>query len=184
MRKEYTPVNLSDDQQEDVENSHYAVSSAPPPVVPSSLQQETTVYATSNNATVGITHDGKPILMAVAIPNSIRPPKVSYNDDHDEPAQITTKSILRRIGILLIGFVLTYMTFFESVLIILFGLVNYSYLELVLGLLWFLGTLGVLIGAFVGAYRGKWRYLVPGLVVQHFVGTLVRLFVDDKNEPY
>ena len=167
MRKQYVPVNLLEptNHGNDVEYQPQEAQQAMPStayVVP-----QTTAHTTS----------GEPILMAVAVPNSIRPPKVSHIEE--DATAITTRSIIRRISILIVGLVLTYLTFFESLMLIIFGYINGNYFELLLGLVWFAATICVLLGSFVGAYRGQWRLIVPGLVLQHFVGVLTRLLVTD-----
>jgi len=64
-------------------------------------------------------------------------------------------------------------------MLMIFGYLNGNYFELLLGFVWFAATICVLLGSFVGAYRGQWRLIVPGLVLQHFVGVLTRLLVTD-----
>ncbi len=64
-------------------------------------------------------------------------------------------------------------------MLMLMGYLSSNWFELILGFFWFGATLCVLLGSFVGAYRGQWRLIVPGLVLQHFVGVLTRLLVTD-----
>lgn len=165
MRKEYVPVNLSEpaNQGNDVEYHPQ--------------QTTTTAYVIPETTPTAHTEGGQPILVAVAVPNSIRPPKVT--NSQEDPTAITPKSILRRVSILVVGLVLTYLTFFESLMLMLMGYLSSNWFELILGFFWFGATLCVLLGSFVGAYRGQWRLIVPGLVLQHFVGVLTRLLVTD-----
>ena len=68
--------------------------------------------------------------------------------------------------------------------LILLGYQNGSGLELTLGILWFGATLAVFLGSCIGTYKGQWRFLVPGLVLQHFVGVMTRLLITDvPDEP-
>jgi hypothetical protein len=169
MRQAYVPVNLSDTinhGQEDIEQSQ---------------QSQQISYVTPIQTAT--TKDGQPILLAVAVPNTIRPPKVSYSeDDVSANATITPKSMLRRVCILIVGLFLTYITFFESLLLLLNGAITKNWFEIILGFLWFAATLALLVGSFVGAYRGQWRILVPGFVLQHICSILIRLFVTDIDD--
>jgi hypothetical protein len=198
-RNDYRPVHLSEDHHHDhhnynnnnvndIEHSHSHMN----PVTTKNDEQKQ----------IEQTEQTEPILMAVAIPDSIRPPKVSYIDNPTTNTNTTTttnhtnpnnanisnnsntiqslpKLFLRRILILIIGLILTYLTFLESLLLIIFGYANYAPIELILGLLWFGATLGVLLGSLIGAFKGQWRFLVPGLVLQYVVNILTKVLVTD-----
>ncbi len=169
-RNDYRPVNLSEDHHLQLNNN-----------------DDTTTNDIEQTVTTNNNEYGQPILMAIAIPDSIRPPKVSYIDNNNninnsqqtQSIQSFPKSFLRRLLILVVGIMITYLTFFESLLLILLGYANSSPMELILGLIWFGATLGVLIGSLIGAYKGQWRFLVPGLVLQYVVNILTKVLVSD-----
>jgi len=155
MKQQYVPVNLEESAQQ--------------------LQDlETQSNTTEDGRPVLMTEDGRPVLIAVAVPDTIRPPKVSYSDD-----SATEFSIIRSACIITIGIFLTYITFFESLLFMLAGAATSSWLEFFLGLVWFVATLGILAGSIIGFLKSKWRFLVPGLVLQHVMSTIIKIIVTD-----
>ena len=168
MRKAYVPVNLSEPENHGQDLEHQP--------------QEQTAYVLPSTTISARNDNGQPILVAVAVPNSIRPPKATHEEE--DPTVITVSSIIRRICILVIGLLLTCFTFFESLILMIYRYFDDNWFVSLLGLVWFGATLGVLVGSFIGAYRGQWRLLVPGLVLQHFVGVLTRLLVTDIDEDY
>ena len=202
---EYTPVHLSENnstttpaaassfgqqqgegQHAELQSSINVDCSATQPNQQQQFQQQSAMYyddATPAPASASASATTSPIVIAVAVPNTIRPPKVSLDDNYNTDPR---SFILRRFCIFVIGLALTYLTFFESIVLMLFGYVNGSFLELVLGVLWFAATIGVLIGSFVGAYRGKWRLLVPGLILQHIMGLATKMLISNipDNDGY
>ena len=167
MRKEYVPVNLSDEAANDGQDVE--------------LQGQSTAHAIpATTVSTKTTANGEPILLAVAVPNTIRPPQVIYNED--EQGNWTFGSFFERACILIFGLLLANITFFESLVLLVAGILEANWFETLLGLIWFGATLVVLVGTFIGAWRRKWKLLVPGLVLQYFIGILIRLFVTELPE--
>lgn len=110
--------------------------------------------------------DVEPILVATAVPHSIRPPQKNLKDE-------ANPSFLKRCSILLLGLYLAVLTFFDSFYFIEFNFG--SNIMILAGLMWLSSCVLLLLGSVVGFINGRWRMLVPGIIVSHVASFLIRL---------
>ena len=166
MQAGYVPVNNSESssaQGRDPESHSLQLQQQHDEHDPSS--GTTTHYISSSDTKIG--PNGQAIYSAVAVPDTIRPPKVSKSQIKEDP--ISIRSFSKRICILLIGLILSLMTFWECIEL-------FFARKVFLGFCFLGATVGLLIGTFVGVFRGQWRILVPGLILQHIVFTTLSFF--------
>mmetsp|Transcript_4877 Transcript_4877/g.7402 ORF Transcript_4877/g.7402 Transcript_4877/m.7402 type:complete len:195 (+) Transcript_4877:136-720(+) len=109
------------------------------------------------------------IAVAVAVPNTIRPPQLQTNV-HPSVA------FAKKLAILLCGLFLTILSFFDAWLF--FELKYWHKVSFTLAaVFWGISTICLLVGSFVGAYQGKWRYLAPGIVMSHIASFIIGLIL-------
>lgn len=124
--------------------------------------------STSKSTNVDHQQDDHPILVATAVPHSIRPPQIYL--DHDKPPSFSKKA-----SILVCGLLFAFMSFIDSVVYIEFSLG--SKIKLFAGLLWLLSCITLLLGSIVGFMRGQWRMLAPGIIASHLAAFMIRLVI-------
>mmetsp|Transcript_10909 Transcript_10909/g.15889 ORF Transcript_10909/g.15889 Transcript_10909/m.15889 type:complete len:156 (+) Transcript_10909:132-599(+) len=105
--------------------------------------------------------------VAVAVPNSIRPPKVVPADSN--PASTRVK----KLSILMVGLFVSYMNFVQAIVFIYLGFGNK--IMVTAGTVWFLSAVSLLLGGIYGAFKGQWRMLVPGILLSHLSSFVVRM---------
>ena len=107
------------------------------------------------------------IIAAVAVPNTIRPPKVTTST---HPSVIFAK----KLAILLCGLFLAFISFLDSWIFFqmkLWHRLSFS----IAAIFWAISTISLVCGSCLGAYKGKWRYLAPGIVTYHVAAFTVDL---------
>lgn len=106
------------------------------------------------------------VITAVPVPNTIRPPRVVKSD---HPGVTMVKRLL----ILLSGLFIAYLSFIDS--IILWGINSWHKWEFTIAACFcFLATFFLVMGSIVGAYKGQWRFIAPGIVLFYAASFVVR----------
>lgn len=106
------------------------------------------------------------VITAVPIPNTIRPPRVVKSD---HPGVTMVKRLL----ILLSGLFIAYLSFIDS--IILWGINSWHKWEFTIAACFcFLATFFLVVGSIVGAYKGQWRFIAPGIVLFYAASFVVK----------
>jgi hypothetical protein len=107
------------------------------------------------------------IAVAVAVPNTIRPPQLQTNI---HPAVAFAK----KLAILLCGLFLSFVSWIDASVFI--QLKNWHKVSFTLAaVFWTISTICLLVGSFVGFYKGKWRYLAPGIVMSHIASFIISM---------
>ena len=186
----YTPVNFTGNNDEE------SVSFIPTGVLASSASSnsnnhhlmysiddtdDTTAFTSNENVSTSIKYQTQNqqgqqgqqghevIAVAVAVPNTIRPPQLQTNI---HPAVTFAK----KLAILLCGLFLTCASLFDAW--IFFELKSWHKVSFTLAaVFWTISTICLLVGSFVGFYKGKWRYLAPGIVMSHIASFIIRLIM-------
>ena len=112
-----------------------------------------------------------PVIVAIAIPDTIRPPQIRKQV---HPAVKTVKKLsIFLTGMLMawIFYVDAYVFFFQSK----YGYSTHGGTYFLVGVVWSLAFLAMLVGSVVGAIRGEWRLLAPGMVLNHIAGLIFRM---------
>jgi hypothetical protein len=120
----------------------------------------------SNSARSDQREDDLPILVATAVPHSIRPPRIYL--DYDRPPSFSKKA-----SILACGLLFAFLSYIDSVVYIEFSFGNK--IKLFAGLLWLVSCVTLLIGSVIGFMRGQWRMLAPGIIASHIATFLIQL---------
>lgn len=110
------------------------------------------------------------ILTAVALPNTIRPPVIPSNV---HPSVLFAK----RLGILCSGLFLALITYLDAYVFFTLNIFHRLSAQLA-GIFWAFSCLSLLLGSVVGCYQGKWRYLAPGIVLNHLASVWINLVME------
>jgi hypothetical protein len=108
------------------------------------------------------------LVIATAIPGSIRPPRHSP-EASTNPAVI----LVKRLSILLIGLFFCMISFFDALIFMAYS--SYSTLWTISAICWFFSALALLTGSIYGCYVNQWRYLAPGIVCSHAASFLLKM---------
>lgn len=123
---------------------------------------------TTNSRNVEQRHDDRPILVATAVPHSIRPPQIYL--DHEMPPSFAKKA-----SILVCGLLFALLSFIDSIVYIEFSLG--SKIKIFAGFLWLISFVALILGSIIGFIRGQWRMLAPGIIASHLASFMIRLII-------
>eukprot|EP00979_Chaetoceros_neogracilis_P006054 scaffold1202_cov257-Chaetoceros_neogracile.AAC.1 len=113
------------------------------------------------------------IVAAVAVPNTIRPPKVRTST-YTHPSVTFAK----KLAILLCGLFLAYISSLESLVFFAYkSIVRHELTFFLISAVWAISTMCLVAGSIVGAYKGKWRLLAPGIAAYHTATLISRLVI-------
>lgn len=112
-----------------------------------------------------------PVIVAIAVPDTIRPPQIR-KQVHPAVRRVKKISIFLT-GMLLawIFYIDAYVFFFQSK----YGYSTHGGTYFLVAVIWSLALVAMLVGSVVGAMRGEWRLLAPGMVLNHVAGLIFRM---------
>lgn len=117
----------------------------------------------------GLTDEEKQTLViATAIPGSIRPPRHS-----PEPSTNPSVILVKRLAILLIGLFFFLVSGLDALVFLQYS--SYNKFWALAGIFWVFSALALLAGSFYGCYMNQWRYLAPGIVCSHAASFLIKM---------
>jgi len=108
------------------------------------------------------------LVIATAIPGSIRPPRHS-----PEPSTNPAVILVKRLSILLIGLFFCMESLMDAFIFMQYS--SYSTLWSIAAICWFFSALALLAGSIYGCYANQWRYLAPGIVCSHAASFLLKI---------
>ena len=197
---DYTTANptfSSNNIHGDSTHQHHAANRAPLPHhagggIQLQLQAPVRVYATSTNSSTNIalagerapnnnihnhsqgqTQPGADVdvtIIAVAVPETIRPPKLRKATD---PAVKNIKKLI----IFLCGMFMAFLFYLDASVFLYGSHYMHRFTYTVAAILWSFAALALVVGSILGARRGEWRMLAPGIVLSHAASFLIRWIV-------
>lgn len=187
----FTPNNIHGDST----HQHHAANRAPlPHHAGGGIQLQAPVYATSTNSSTNIalagerapnnnihnhsqgqvqTQPGADVdvtIIAVAVPETIRPPKLRKATD---PAVKNIKKLI----IFLCGMFMAFLFYLDASVFLYSSHYMHRFTFTVAAIFWSFAALALVVGSILGARRGEWRMLAPGIVLSHAASFLIRWIV-------
>lgn len=179
------------------DSTHHAANRAPlPHHAGGGIQLQAPVYATSTNSSTNIalagerapnnnihnhsqgqgqgqTQPGADVdvtIIAVAVPETIRPPKLRKATD---PAVKNIKKLI----IFLCGMFMAFLFYLDATVFLYSSHYMHRFTFTVAAIFWSFAALALVVGSILGARRGEWRMLAPGIVLSHAASFLIRWIV-------
>lgn len=155
-----------DNSQNNQHHLMYSIDGTDSTTISHSMNMSTAMASQNTNQTQSNGEYQIDVITAVPVPNTIRPPRVVKSD---HPAVTCVKRAL----ILCSGLLLASLSFVDSQYI---WQMNYwhKWEFTMAACFWFLATFFLLAGSCVGAYKGQWRFIAPGIVLCHVASFVLK----------
>ena len=124
----------------------------------------------TNNISGAVGNAGQgPTIIAIAVPNTIRPPKLRKSSNPEVKA-------LKKICVFLFGALVSFLSYMDASVDLFYADHDvHKFTFTIVAGFWFLAAIALFVGSILGGIKGEWRMLAPGMVLSHVAAFIRRL---------